>query len=884
VGITVQLGKFCCSLYISIPVTMKFRSLFLFPIFIMAPIITLNLKPSTAIVQPADTAQKAQVDELNMAGEKLFSKSEYSTALDQFRQGLVLAKKVGYQQSESNALNGIGKVHQSLGEYPKALEYSQEALTISRAIGYKAGESNALNTTSEIYHSLGQYPKALEYSQEALSISKVSEYQVGESNALNNIGQNYRSLGQYPKALEHYQQSLVISKAIQYKAGEGNTLNNIARVYRSLGQYPKALEYYQQSLVISKAIGNKAGEGTTLNNIGRVYSSLGQYAKTLEYYQQSLSISKAIRNKAGEGATLNNIGEIYSSLGQYEKALEYYQPSLVISQKIWYKAGERATLNNIGRVYQLKGQYEKALEYYQPSLTISRAIGYKAGEGATLNNIGEVYSSLGQHEKALEYYQPSLVISKDIGYKYVEGTTLTNIGGALLAQKKPFLAEQPLRDAITIWEGIRSSKTNSGQGLGDSDKVAFADRIPASYKLLQKVLIEQNKLQEALEIAERGRASALVELLASKISMTSAASRKSIRQAPSLAKIQQIAKTKQATLVQYSIIDDDLIYIWVIKPSGEIVFKQSKLPAKTKLKDLIVATRQNIGAENRPDNLPEALGDLQQLYKLLIEPIAKDLPTNPEAEVVILPQRELFLVPFAALQDAQEKYLIEKHTLTIAPSIQVLGLTNTKRASNPGKPIVVGNPIMPTDYKNQAGEPVTLANLPGSEAEAKTVAEILQVSPLIGQAADKQKVVGLLQNSSIVHLATHGLLGTLKGDIPGAIVLTNGFLTASEIFDMQLQADLVVLSACDTGRGDLTGDGVVGLSRSLAVAGVPSVIVSLWEVSDDATMSLMSEFYRNLRVKKLAKSKALRQAMLTTMQQYPKPVLWSAFMLVGEGR
>jgi CHAT domain-containing protein len=179
---------------------------------------------------------------------------------------------------------------------------------------------------------------------------------------------------------------------------------------------------------------------------------------------------------------------------------------------------------------------------------------------------------------------------------------------------------------------------------------------------------------------------------------------------------------------------------------------------------------------------------------------------------------------------------------------------------------------------------VTLANLPGSEAEAKTIAEILQVTPLIGQAADKQKVVSLLQQSPIVHLATHGLLGTLKGDIPGAIVLTNGFLTSSEIFDMQLQADLVVLSACDTGRGDLTGDGVVGLSRSLAVAGVPSVIVSLWEVSDDATMSLMSEFYRNLRVKKLAKSQALRQAMLTTMQVYPKPVLWSAFMLVGEGR
>jgi CHAT domain-containing protein len=782
---------------------MKSRLLWVLPGLLLIPIIVLNLKPATAIVQPANAEKKSQVDELIAEGEQLFRESKYRAALAKFQQGLILVKKIDYQDAEGIILNDIGVV--------------------------------------------------------------------------------YVSLGQYFDALKYYQPSLIIRKAIGNKSGEGTTLNNIGGVYESLGQYPKALEYYQQSLVIRKAIGDKSGEGTTLNNIGEVYRYLGQYRKALNYYEQSLTIIQAINNKFREGTILGNIGVIYSSIQQYPKALEYYQQSLIIRKAIGDKFGEGTILGNIGVVYKSLGQYPKALEYYQQSLVISQEIGDKDGEGIMLSNIGSIHRSLGQYSKALEYYQQSLAISKKISNKNNEGIALNNIGACFLDLKKPAFAEKSLREAIAIWETIRGSKDSSGQGLSDSDKVSFADRVSSTYKLLQKALIQQNRPQAALEISERARARALVELLASKIITINAASSQAIRQAPSLSKIQQIAKNKQATLVQYSIIDDDLIYIWVIKPNGEIVFKQSKLPDKTKLKDIIVATRQNIGAETRPDNLPEAPGDLQQLYKLLIEPISKNLPTNPESEVIILPQRELFLVPFAALQDSQEKYLIEKHTLTIAPSIQVLGLSTGKRTKSSGKPVVVGNPIMPTDYKNQAGEPVALANLPGSEAEAKTVAEILQVTPLIGQAADKQKVVELLKDSAIVHLATHGLLGTLKGDIPGAIVLTNGFLTASEIFDMQLQADLVVLSACDTGRGDLTGDGVVGLSRSLAIAGVPSVIVSLWEVSDDATKALMSEFYRNLRVKKLAKSQALRQAMLTTMQEYPKPVLWSAFMLVGEG-
>jgi CHAT domain-containing protein len=179
--------------------------------------------------------------------------------------------------------------------------------------------------------------------------------------------------------------------------------------------------------------------------------------------------------------------------------------------------------------------------------------------------------------------------------------------------------------------------------------------------------------------------------------------------------------------------------------------------------------------------------------------------------------------------------------------------------------------------------------LPGSEQEAKNVAALLKTQPLIGSRATKSEVMTRMSQARIIHLATHGLLERYDG-IPGAIALApdrpnrigDGLLSSTEIFDLKLNAELVVLSACDTGRGNVTGDGVIGLSRSFIAAGVPSVIVSLWQVPDTPTAALMTEFYRNLRDQRLDKAQSLRQAMLTTLKKHPNPRDWAAFTLIGE--
>lgn len=186
------------------------------------------------------------------------------------------------------------------------------------------------------------------------------------------------------------------------------------------------------------------------------------------------------------------------------------------------------------------------------------------------------------------------------------------------------------------------------------------------------------------------------------------------------------------------------------------------------------------------------------------------------------------------------------------------------------------------------GEPARqLSSLPAAEGEAKEVATMFKTEALIGTQATKATILPQLPNARIIHLATHGLLDDYTGGgVPGAIALApsnndNGLLTASEILDLKLNAELVVLSACNTGKGRITGDGVIGLSRSLISAGVPSVVVSLWSVPDAPTASLMTEFYRQMQ-KSPDKAQALRQAMLTTIKTHPNPTDWAAFTLIGE--
>ncbi|MBP5973436.1 CHAT domain-containing protein [Brasilonema sp. CT11] len=728
--------------------------------------------------------------------------------------------------------------------------------------------------------------------------------------------QQYKT-SQFQAALRSYQQALKIYQSIKDKLSEGKSLNNLGLAYYSLGDYKVAIQYYQQSLAITKAIGDKQTEGKSLNNLGLAYRLLGDYKVAIQYHQQSLAIAKAIGNKQSEGNSLGNLGLVYYSLGDYKVAIQYHQQWLAIAKAIGDKESEGKSLGNLGNAYYSLGDYKVAIQYHQQSLAITRTIGDKESEGKSLGNLGLAYRSLGDYKQAIQYQQQSLVIARAIGDKQGEGNSLNNLGYALLDSNNPKAAETNLRKAIAVWEFMRAS-------LGDNDafKVSIFETQAMSYRLLQQALIAQNQTTQALEIAERGRARAFAELLASRQQSNSSAP-------PNIERIQQIAKQQNATLVEYSIAWNDL-YIWVIKPTGEITFhkvdiKNTKLGnvaedtraaaatlaegrgvANNAITNLVRQTRSTLKTTTDNTSSPETTADttetvrslgcrgnscLKQMYQLLIQPIAQELPTNSDSRVIFIPHESLFLVPFAALQDENDKFLIEKHTILIAPSVQVLELTHQKRlklqqAAQKNSVLIVGNPTMPKVALN--GEPAKqLDPLPGTETEANIIAKLLNTQPLTGKGATKAAVEQQMVRARIIHLATHGLLDNIdEPGIPGVVALApsgndDGLLSANDVLKLKLNAELVVLSACDTGWGRITGDGVIGLPRAFITAGTPSIVASLWRVPDESTAFLMPEFYRQLE-KNHDKAHALRQAMLETRKKYPNPSDWAAFIFIGE--
>ncbi len=896
-------------------------------------------KQSLAIVREIRDLQ-GEGNALGNLGNAYLSLSQYQQATDFFDQALLIFREIRDRQGEGKALGNLGNAYLSLDQYQQAIDYYEQQLGITREIGDRLGESNALGNLGIAYAALGQYQQAIGYYEQRLAIAREISDHRGQGQTLNNLGEAYRKLSQYKQAIDFYEQSFVIAREIGDRPMEGSALGNLGIAYFDLGQYQQAIDYYEQqlritreigdrqgvgnalgslgnsyfslgqyqqaiillgqSLVIAREIGSRSGEGSALNNLGITYAALGQYQSAIDFHEQSLAITRAIGNRSGEKNALGGLGNSYFGLGQYQQAIDYYEQQLGITREIGDRQGKGLALNNLGNVYLSLRQYQQAIDYYEQSLAIAHEVGDRRGEGKSLGNLGTTYVGLGQYQEAIGYYEQSLAIARETGNHAEEGLTLNNLGATYYRLRQFSASTDAFLKAIAIYDTLRTTD------LSDSEKISFFDTYLGTYLGLQKSLIAQNEPEQALVYAERGRARAFVELLATRTTTNgnpNAASLESIS-SPDLTEIQRIAREQNTILVNYSVVSDESLFIWVVQPTGEVAFRSVELDGSgngsstinpiaaidgpvyrsatsdSELTALVSESRSVVGERENP-NTPQ----LQELHKLLIDPIADLLPSDPNAQVVFIPQGQLFLVPFAALQDEDGTYLIEKHTILTAPSIQVFGLANeavgTRNVASlsTDNALVVGNPTMPTVWlPNKDGDlaETQLSYLSGAKAEAEAIGGFFNIPALTGEQATEARVKQLLPNASLIHLATHGLLeygipessGVL--DLPGAIALApgngeDGLLTSAEILEMDLQADLAILSACDTGRGRITGDGVVGLSRALITAGVPSVMVSLWAVNDDSTSLLMQRFYEFLATGEFTKAEALRQAQLSLL-------------------
>ncbi len=901
--------------------------------------------------------KKGEIEALGYVGIAYRAVGNYEKALYHLQNQLNLIQQSQDRRDEGAALGNLGLLYHSLKQYPQAIKLQQESLRIARKNEDIFGEFAALGNLARSLRDDKKYEQAIQTALAALDVrpklpffpddSYKNPYELFET-----LGLSYAKISKFEEAISSYEKAVSIVRNLDLQEDEIRLLSGLAGSYYYDNNPEKAIEAYNRQLLLLSRKSNHTIEVEALVGIGDSYAKLGQYSQAIKFHKKALDIARSNQNSADIRraligvATINGyvgnykaakdsyhtvlnelekqealddddsrnlnlvlagLGTAYQGLEEYQKSIVFYNRRIEIARKQGDPRGEMIAISNSTLVNFRLGNFKEGSDLLIEGLKIAEQLKDRSAQATFLGRVGlfaSVSNADGASEIAIQYYKQSLVVASETKDYEIQAISLQNLGAVFLRQNKKDLAETNLKNSIEIWESFRV-------GLADEQRRSLAEKSVQSYRFLQQAQIALQKKGSALETSDRGRARAFIELLAARFAgetLENAIAKQKVERL-SIAQIQQVAKTQAATLVQYSIVSDKDLYIYIVQPNGSIQFRQANLTTLGKsLNDFVNASRDGLGVRGRTEEAeiltaisPEKQRELQeqrdrslrQLHQLLIEPIADLLPKNENDRVIFMPQGELFLVPFPALLNAQNQPLITQHTILTAPSIQTLDLTHKTALSQPkgNRPaLVVGNPTMPAVTTVIGDPPKKLSVLPGSETEAIAIAKQLNTQAITGSDARKDKVVQQMQNAGIIHLATHGLLDSFKGDTPGAIALTpngtgdrnDGLLTSGEIFDLKLNADLVVLSACDTGRGDITGDGVIGLSRSLFVAGVPSVIVSLWKVPDESTAFLMTEFYKNWKDRKLDKAQSLRQAMLTTRDKYPQPLHWAAFTLIGE--
>ena len=796
-----------------------------------------------------------------------------------------------------------------------------------RRIGALPQMAEMLSNIAYVHNSLGRPDSALVYYSRLIVLLRESHQRAGLGEALSRVGEVYHGLGQMDSALFHYRNALVLAREAQDRRTEGRTLSNIGVAFQALGRPDSALGYLNRALVIRQQLGDSVGEGVTLNNLAMVLQLLGRPDSALVYLRHSLLLRRAVKDRAGEGTTLNNIGYSFEQLAQRDSALAYYREALLVLREVGRRWTVGITLANMGRVWLELGRLDSALVYLNEGLGLKREVGDKAGETWALNDLGRVYQSLGQPDTAVRLLNQALALLREVGDRAREGETLYNLAQVFHRSKRDF------RAAVAYYDSASATRAQVGRFAGgDANRLSFAEQDVQLYQNWALAWLAwpngvggvsaEAGARASLAAAERGRAQALLDLMRGTSRETGPGRDLATEGGQLLAR----ATHGGAAVLSYLVTQDTLL-LWVGVPGGEVVVVRRALPRDT-LAQLVGAFRAALGAGERAGRRRLALrgggpvegvafGGLgvRQVNTSSLDSVAHTLSAlllppglgqrlGAAREIVVVPHGSLGLVPFAALfLDSSAAPLGNRYAVRYAPSLAALGEAEARAGLPTGSAqttalrtaLVVGNPVMPT--KSSSGETFALGPLPQAEAEGRWVAQRLGTPVLVGAQASEAQVRGRLPRAAVVHLATHGYAYAAEARARQSFIALapgagqDGFLTVGEVLDdpaFKLRADLVVLSACQTGLGDLKqAEGTVGLQRAFLAKGARSVLVSLWSVSDEATALLMKHFYTHWLgdTDHPSKAEALRRAQedVRARPEFHEPKYWAAFELVGAG-
>ncbi len=863
-------------------------------------------------------------------------------ALAYYQQVLPIARQLREIRGEATTLNNIGLIYADIGEPEQALTYYQQALPILRQVKDRKTEATVLNNTGAIYRDIGQSEQALAYYQQALPILRQVGDRKTEAIIYSNIGVVRRDTGQLEQALAYYQQALLIFRQVRDKRGEAATLNNIGTIHRDTGQPEQALAYYQQALLILRQAGDRKTEAATLNNIGLVYGEMGQLEKALAHYLQALPILRQVRDKRGEAATLNNIGVVYSKIGQPEQALAHYQQALPVLQQVGDKGGEATTFNNIGWIYGDIGEPEQALAYYQQALPILRQVGDIKTEAITLNNIASLEKERKNLTKALNNIQASIKILETIRGEITDSDLRTSYFASVndyyqlyidilmeLHQQNPNDGYD--KQALEVSEQARARTLLELIKEGDIVRGINPQLKQRKENLEQQIIARTQAIQILAEKGQQEQIESIqqeINRLENQIQTVEAEIR---QQNPEYARLTQTKLNLSTADIQQKIVDRDTIllsywlgeeqsYLWLVTPDEITSYI---LPPQAEIERASQEFLDYAQDAGHWDLYPKkARAGNQKLSQMLLAPVADKIANK---RLIVVADGGLQYLPFSLLENPQtNQSLIAANELVNLPSASTLDAIRNKTNQPPvnRKEIAIfAHPVFTSGDRRlpnkpqltTSNEPETIEDLvrkqalagailnplPGTEATAQQILAYIPGNDSkklnLGFDANRQAIFdSAVSQYRLIHLGTHGLFNKTKPEHSGIVLSlyneqgnyqADGMLLITEVFNLNLPADLVVLAACNTVEGEeIKGEGIVGITRGLMYAGAERVVMTLWDVDDDATTVFMSRFYQEMLENKLTPAAALRatQLWMQTESEYQAPDYWAGFVLQGE--
>ncbi|HEU4710831.1 MAG TPA: CHAT domain-containing protein [Pyrinomonadaceae bacterium] len=871
-----------------------------------------------------DQARKTNLhaQAINNLGEIQYGLGELKTSIKYFDDAIKLWTAVNNRRGIALAHINFGYSYSDSGDLREASNHYTQSLAISRDIGDLRGEAAARAALGGVYVSLGARQRALDSRMEALTIfRKIGNHQ-GIATATNGIAEIHEELGDYSKALALFREALGIYEFIKSRGYVALNKYCIGRVYFAMKQTGPAREAYLEALSIIREVGDKQIEAHILKALGNLERSDGNSQAALEQFRKVMVVYKKIGDRRNQAYALNSIGQIYDSMDQPKKALACFSQALKEIRATKDGRAEVETLYNLARVEKNQGNLKRALSFIKEGVGIVEAsrsmidsndlrTAYLAREHKHYELLVDLLMQLRKQERVEGYVAAAFLASEHARARSLLDIRTSDEGnpdGNGLMQRR-FELSRVLDAKAEYQSRLLSAKHTPAQVEAVSEDIR---RLSAEYETIQSEISQQNPRYEAI----------------------------TQRRYTDLAQIQ--GQLNHDTLLLEFMLGEERSYVWAVAQTSVEGFE---LPARaileqdaTELYGMLVA--RQMAYEKRTPETPVdvAAADEQSAIKAkalsetLLGPVAAQLGSK---RLLLITDGALQYIPFEALplprrillQQEQANgdttpLLIDHNEVVMLPSASLLVAINqeakrevstrmiaifadpvfdntdprVKQAKDPSIPNTKENELFKKVSRTLGGGNGSIPRLPGSLREAKAIMDLAPsgaATMATGFDANRERVMTEeFRHYRILHFATHGIIDSETPEASGLVLsmldksgnAQNGYLGLSDIYDLDVRADMVVLSACRTYLGQsVQGEGLIGLSRGFMCAGSKSVVASLWKVDDEATAHLMSAFYKAMWSDGLPPSAALRRAKLNMRenQQWRAPYYWAAFVFQG---